>query len=120
MKKIINRPEDVVTEMLDGLAFVHDDLVEQLGKVTFNAITSFGPQAVYFNAPIMEAIPEIYPGVKEWLAKVKIPSQVTIRLIQGSKMASLLGASSAAIHTVLEMEAYDLTLKWPKEVKNLI
>lgn len=30
MKKIINRPEDVVTEMLDGLAFVHDDLVERL------------------------------------------------------------------------------------------
>lgn len=30
MKKIINRPADVVTEMLDGLAFVHDDLVERL------------------------------------------------------------------------------------------
>lgn len=30
MKKIINRPEDVVNEMLDGLAFVHDDLVERL------------------------------------------------------------------------------------------
>lgn len=30
MKKIINQPSDVVTEMLDGLAFVHDDLVERL------------------------------------------------------------------------------------------
>ncbi|WP_341932020.1 dihydroxyacetone kinase subunit DhaK [Streptococcus pluranimalium] len=30
MKKIINRPEDVVTEMLDGIAYVHDDLVERL------------------------------------------------------------------------------------------
>lgn len=30
MKKIINRPEEVVTEMLDGIAYVHDDLVERL------------------------------------------------------------------------------------------
>ncbi|MGV3028068.1 dihydroxyacetone kinase subunit DhaK [Streptococcus hyovaginalis] len=30
MKKIINRPEDVVTEMLDGIAYIHDDLVERL------------------------------------------------------------------------------------------
>ena len=26
MKKIINKPENVVTEMLDGLAYVHSDL----------------------------------------------------------------------------------------------
>ena len=25
MKKIINKPENVVTEMLDGLAYVHSD-----------------------------------------------------------------------------------------------
>lgn len=30
MKKIINRPEDIVAEMLDGIAYVHDDLVERL------------------------------------------------------------------------------------------
>ncbi len=30
MKKIINRPEDVVTEMLDGISYIHDDLVERL------------------------------------------------------------------------------------------
>lgn len=30
MKKIINRPEDVVTEMLDGIAYIHNDLVERL------------------------------------------------------------------------------------------
>lgn len=30
MKKIINKPENVVTEMLDGLAYVHSDLVSTL------------------------------------------------------------------------------------------
>ena len=30
MKKIINKPENVVTEMLDGLAYVHTDLVHRL------------------------------------------------------------------------------------------
>lgn len=30
MKKIINKPENVVTEMLDGLAYVHNDLVHRL------------------------------------------------------------------------------------------
>lgn len=30
MKKIINRPEDVVTEMLDGISYIHNDLVERL------------------------------------------------------------------------------------------
>lgn len=30
MKKIMNRPEDLVDEMLDGIAWVHSDLVERL------------------------------------------------------------------------------------------
>lgn len=30
MKKIINKPENVVTEMLDGLAYVHSDLVHRV------------------------------------------------------------------------------------------
>lgn len=30
MKKIINNPENVVTEMLDGLAYVHNDLVHRV------------------------------------------------------------------------------------------
>ena len=34
MKKIINKPENVVTEMLDGLAYVHSDLVLVLRGLT--------------------------------------------------------------------------------------
>ena len=30
MKKIINKPENIVTEMLDGLAYVHSDLVHRI------------------------------------------------------------------------------------------
>ena len=30
MKKIINKPENVVTEMLDGLAYIHSDLVHRV------------------------------------------------------------------------------------------
>ena len=30
MKKIINKPENIVTEMLDGLAYVHSDLVHRV------------------------------------------------------------------------------------------
>ena len=32
MKKIINKPENVVTEMLDGLAYVHSDLVHRVER----------------------------------------------------------------------------------------
>ena len=35
MKKIINKPENVVTEMLDGLAYVHSDLVLLVKLVSF-------------------------------------------------------------------------------------
>ena len=30
MKKIINKPENIVTEMIDGLAYVHSDLVHRV------------------------------------------------------------------------------------------
>ena len=30
MKKIINKPENIVTEMLDGLAYVHNDLIHRV------------------------------------------------------------------------------------------
>ena len=30
MKKVINKATDVVNDMLDGLCFVHDDLLERL------------------------------------------------------------------------------------------
>ena len=33
MKKIINKPENVVTEMLDGLAYIHSDLVHRVEGV---------------------------------------------------------------------------------------
>lgn len=96
-----------------------DEMVNQLGKVTYNAMINYGPRAVYFNAPIMEAIPEIYHGVKQWVAKMALPSQISLAMIHGSKMASLLGAGSVAIHVVLGMMDYSLILKWPKEVKNV-
>ena len=96
-----------------------DEMVNQLGKVTHNAMINYGPRAVYFNAPIMEAIPEIYHGVKQWVAKMALPSQISLAMIHGSKMASLLGAGWVAIHVVLGMMDYSLILKWPKEVKNV-
>lgn len=88
-----------------------------LAEVAFNAIVSFGPQEVYFNSTLFEGVPEFYRQIRQKLLTMGVFSP--IKLIVGSRMVSLLGASSLAIHHALELDQYRLRLKWPNEVQNI-
>ena len=88
-----------------------------LQKLVYDAIVSFGPQAVYFDSPLFDEMPELYQHLRDWLQAHQI--DIPLQMIKGSEMASLLGASSMAIHRFLDMDRSSLTLKWPKSVSNI-
>lgn len=91
--------------------------MNQLKKISYNAIVSFGPQAVYFGSPLFDAIPELFRELRDDLRDHGV--DVPLQMIKGADKASLLGASSLAIHRYLKMDQYSLTLKWPKSVANV-
>ena len=88
-----------------------------IAEVSYNAVVSYGPEKVYFNSTLFEDLPEMYVMVRDRLVELGIFSP--IRMIKGSRMTSLLGASSLAIHRALGLDDYLLHFKWPKEVKNV-
>jgi predicted NBD/HSP70 family sugar kinase len=96
---------------------IFDHAIELLAEASFNAIVSFGPQEVYFNSTLFEDIPELFDQIREKLIAMGVFSP--IRKIEGSRMTSLLGASSSAIHQALDLEDFQLKMRWPKEVKNV-
>lgn len=96
---------------------IFDYAIELLAEASYNAIVSFGPQEVYFNSTLFENIPELFEQIKTKLIGMGTFSPV--KKIVGSQMTSLLGASSLAIHRALDLDGYQLKMKWPKEVKNV-
>lgn len=90
---------------------------ELISEVAYNAIVAFGPQAVYFNSTLFEDVPDMYRQIRQRLVEMGTFSPVN--MIKGSRMTSLLGASSLAVHRALELDGYQLKLRWPKEVKNV-
>ncbi|MGM9882672.1 MAG: ROK family protein [Limosilactobacillus reuteri] len=96
---------------------IFDHAIELLAEASYNAIVSFGPQEVYFNSTLFEDIPELFDQIKARL--IKMGASSPIKKIEGSRMTSLLGASSLAIHRALDLEDYHLKMKWPNEVKNV-
>ena len=96
---------------------IFDHAIELLAEVSYNAIVSFGPQEVYFNSTLFEDIPELFDRIKARL--IEMGTFSPIKKIEGSRMTSLLGASSLAIHRALDLEHYKLKMRWPNEVKNV-
>lgn len=102
-----------------------DDQVKQIlihaaqliAEASYNAVVSYGPEKVYFNSTLFEDLPELYQMVRDKLIELGIT--IPIQMIEGSRMTSLLGASSLAIHHALSLDQYLLHFKWPKEVKNI-
>ncbi|MRN06704.1 ROK family transcriptional regulator [Lactobacillus sp. 0.1XD8-4] len=88
-----------------------------IAEASYNAVVSYGPEKVYFNSTLFEDLPEMYVMIRDRLVELGIFSP--IRMIKGSRMTSLLGASSLAIHRALGLDDYLLHFKWPKEVKNV-
>ncbi|MFQ9705593.1 MAG: ROK family protein [Limosilactobacillus pontis] len=96
---------------------IFDHAIELLAEVSYNAVVSFGPQEVYFNSTLFEDIPELFDRIKARL--IEMGTFSPIKKIEGSRMTSLLGASSLAIHRALDLEHYKLKMRWPNEVKNV-
>lgn len=96
---------------------IFDQAAELIAEAAFNAIVSFGPQEVYFNSTLFEDIPELYEQIRDKLINFNVSSP--IKMIIGSRMTSLLGAGSLAIHRALEMTQYQLKMRWPNEVRNI-
>ncbi|MDE7039978.1 MAG: ROK family transcriptional regulator [Limosilactobacillus sp.] len=104
------REDDQVKQILNHAA-------QLIAEVSYNAIVSYGPEKIYFNSTLFEDLPAIYEMVRDRLVELGIFSP--IQMIKGSRMTSLLGASSLAIHRALGLDAYLLHFRWPKEVKNI-
>lgn len=96
---------------------IFDHAMELIAEASYNAIVSFGPQEVYFNSTLFEDIPELFKQVQERL--IEMGAFSPIKMIKGARMASLLGASSLAIHQALDLEDFQLKLQWPNEVENI-
>ncbi|MBB1079983.1 ROK family transcriptional regulator [Limosilactobacillus sp. STM2_1] len=102
--------DDQVKQILNHAA-------ELIAEASYNAIVSYGPEKIYFNSTLFEDIPELYKMIRDKLSEFGIVSP--IQMIEGSRMTSLLGASSLAIHRALGLDNYLLHFKWPKEVNNV-
>ncbi|WP_283620765.1 ROK family protein [Limosilactobacillus avium] len=96
---------------------IFDHAMELIAEASYNAIVSFGPQEVYFNSTLFEDIPELFKQVQKKL--IEMGAFSPIKMIKGARMASLLGASSLAIHQALDLEDFQLKLQWPNEVENI-
>lgn len=96
---------------------IFDHAMELIAEASYNAIVSFGPQEVYFNSTLFEDIPELFKQVQGKL--IEMGAFSPIKMIKGARMASLLGASSLAIHQALNLEDFQLKLQWPNEVENI-
>ncbi|KRM73819.1 ROK family transcriptional regulator [Secundilactobacillus collinoides] len=82
------------------------DLVEQfcyrLAVLTNDLVAEYDPQMIFFNAAIIDQIPEILKNVQMKLSDVKILPPLVMS--KDVKYATLLGGASLAIRTMLHME----------------
>ncbi|MCH3922242.1 ROK family transcriptional regulator [Limosilactobacillus sp.] len=94
-----------------------DTAIQRIADVAYNAIVTLGPQEVFFSSSIFEELPGVFDNLQQEL--VKMGAFSPIRMVQGSRYASLLGASSMAIHHGLGLQGYWLRLKKPQETENI-
>lgn len=86
-----------------------------LAEVTYNAEVCFGPQEVFFNATLLENVPQFYDDLKAELRQ--LDSEVPVKMIKGSRLTSLYGCASLSIHHILHMDGYHLRFKLPQEIR---
>lgn len=96
---------------------IFDRDIASLSEVAYNAIVTYGPERVYFNATLFEDLPEVFQQIKGYLDNWNI--KVPVQMIKGSRITSLLGVSFLSIRRALGLEDYPLKFKWPHEVENI-
>ena len=91
MKKIINKPENVVTEMLDGLAYVHSDLVHRVDGFDIIARNeqAAGQVMVCFLQPLQVLSSRHQRQIRFW----KLSRKRTKELVSSWLLKIILGTS---------------------------
>ncbi|KRK94996.1 ROK family protein [Levilactobacillus acidifarinae] len=93
------------------LLAILDEFSYYLAKVLANISSSFAPDAILLNAPILELLPELMDGVRGYVDKLAIPRKAPLLLTKNAKEASLMGGASAIIHRVLALDDLQLTFR---------
>ena len=91
------------------LLTILDEFSYYLAKVLANISSSFAPDAILVNAPILELLPELMDDIRGYVDKLAIPRKAPILLTKNAKEASLMGGASAIIHRVLGLDDLQLT-----------
>lgn len=100
----------------DQLLAILDEFTFYLAKVLANISSSFAPDAIVLNAPILELLPELMDNVRGYVDKLTIPRKAPLLLTKNAKEASLMGGASAIIHKVLGLDDLQLTFRNERDV----
>ncbi|MFD1454883.1 ROK family protein [Levilactobacillus lanxiensis] len=91
------------------LLSILDEFAYYLSKVLGNLSSTFAPDAIIVNAPILELLPELMDQVRDYVGKLEILRKAPLLLTKNSKEASLMGGASAIIHRALALDDLQLT-----------
>lgn len=100
----------------EKLLKILDEFTYYLAKVLANISSSFAPDAIILNAPILELLPELMDGVRGYVDKLAIPRKAPLLLTKNAKEASLMGGASAIVHKVLGLDDLQLTFQNERNV----
>ncbi|HIW71186.1 MAG TPA: ROK family protein [Candidatus Levilactobacillus faecigallinarum] len=95
----------------EALLRILDEFTYYLAKVLGNISSSFAPDAIILNAPILELLPELMDNVRGYVDKLAIPRKAPLLLTKNAKEASLMGGASTIIHKVLGLDDLQLTFR---------
>jgi len=100
----------------EELLGILDEFTYYLAKVLANISSSFAPDAIILNAPILELLPELMDRVHGYVDKLAIPRKAPLLLTKNAKEASLMGGASDIIHRVLALDDLQLTFRNERDV----
>ncbi|PWF99486.1 ROK family protein [Levilactobacillus bambusae] len=78
-----------------------------LAGVIYNMVTTFDPNAVFINSPLIEKIPEMLTWIQEDYQRYSL-IEMPIKLTHNAQYATLLGGCSLITHHVLQMDNFDI------------
>ena len=74
----------------------------------------YGPKSIFINSPLIEAMPTLSKKIIHQAAEDNV--QVPIKIIEGSRYVSLLGAAAAIIRQVLDLQNVPLHFQWSRKI----
>lgn len=91
-----------------------DDSARAITNIIYNLRMLYGPAEIFINSPLIEKITILSTAIKKQCQAEGLTIPVTI--IMGSQYVSLLGAGSAIIRHVTDLNDVNLNFRWSKEI----